>query len=171
MTGARWRAAVAVSVASAGLASAPGRGLRASDVETLQGTWRVIDARARMLNEPAMIIDGMVGRGTIIFTGHQVTMRELGDSDRATYEFTLDTMAVPRRIRLVDPTVADSGRWTGIYRIRGDTLRLSLPVEHYSARPIPPASFNGTNTVAYIFLRDSSSRTERQLKPGIDSRR
>ena len=110
-----------------------------------------------MSNEPAMIIDGMVDRGTIEFAGNRVTMRELGHADVATFEFTLDTLVSPRRIRMIDPSTADSARWTGIYRLSGDTLRLSLPIEHYSDRPIPPPSFNAPNTVAYTFRRDRVS--------------
>lgn len=154
----RWRAVITTGMSAAAMGLTSGLSQPASDLDRLQGTWRVVDARARMSNEPAMIIDGMVGRGTVVFLGTQVTMRELGDSDRATYEFRLDTIAKPRRIHLVDPAVPDSARWAGIYRISGDTLRLSLPVEHHSDRPIAPASFNGPNTVAYIFRRDSIPR-------------
>lgn len=123
-----------------------------ADRDVLQGTWRVVDARARMSNEPAMIIDGLIDRGTIAFNGDTVTMRQLGNTDLAAYAFTLDTAASPRRIRLVGQI--DSVRWTGIYRITGDTLRLSLPIEHFSDRPTPPASFNAPNTAAYTFKRD-----------------
>src|SRR5437868_15317832 len=79
---------------------------RQTDVDRLQGTWRVSDARARMSNEPAMIIDGMVDVGTIEFAGNKVIMRQLGNADLETYEFTLDTSASPRRIRLIDISVA-----------------------------------------------------------------
>jgi uncharacterized protein (TIGR03067 family) len=124
-----------------------------SDQDVLQGAWRAIDARARMSNEPAMIIDGIVDRGTVEFIGSTIVMRQLGNTDAATYSYTLDTLTRPRRIRLFDATMPDSGKWTGIYRINGDTLRLSLPVEHFSDRPVPPVSFNGPNTVAYTFTR------------------
>jgi len=125
-----------------------------TDQDALQGSWRVTDARARMSNEPAMNIDGLVDRGTIEFVGNKVTMRQLGNADLVTYEFTLDTLASPRRLNLIDPTAPDSAKWTGIYRISGDTLRVSLPIEHYGDRPVPPASFNAPNTAAYTFRRD-----------------
>jgi uncharacterized protein (TIGR03067 family) len=126
---------------------------RTQDRDALQGTWRVIDARARMSNEPAMIIDGLVDRGTVEFRGDTVILRQLGSGDRAVYIFNLDTARRPRQIRLVDPTAADSGRWTGLYRVASDTLRLSLPIEHFSNRPVPPADFNAPNTAAYILTR------------------
>ena len=129
-------------------------GLTVGDQETLQGIWRVTDARARMSNEPAMIIDGMVDVGTVEFSGDTIVMRQLGHGDVMTYRFTLDARAVPRRIRMVDPGAADSGRWVGIYSVSGDTLRLSLPIEHFSDRPIPPPSFNAPNTAAYTLRRD-----------------
>jgi uncharacterized protein (TIGR03067 family) len=128
-----------------------------ADQDVLQGTWRVVDARARMSNEPAMIIDGLIDRGTIEFAGTRVTMRQLGESDFASYDFTLDTLASPRRLRMIDLAARDSARWTGIYRVSRDTLRLSLPIEHYSNRPVPPAGFNSPNTVAYTFKRDRPS--------------
>lgn len=131
------------------LAATAGRGQT-----PLQGTWRVIDARARMSNEPAMNLDGMVGSGTVDVAGRTIIFRGLGHGDAGRYSFTLDSTATPRRIRMVDATAPDSGRWVGIYRITGDTLRLSLPVEHFSDRPIPPTGFNAPNTVAYTFLRD-----------------
>src|SRR6185436_1784534 len=125
-----------------------------SDLDALRGSWRVIDARARMSNEPGMIIDGLVDRGTVEFSGDTITMRQLGNTDLASYAFVLDTVASPRRIRMVDSTTPGGVRWTGIYKITGDTLRLSLPIEHFSDRPVPPASFNAPNTAAYIFKRD-----------------
>src|ERR1051325_10703715 len=97
-----------------------------SDQAALQGTWRAVDARARMSNEPAMIIDGMVDRGTVEFTDTTITLRALGNADIATYSFAVDTVAVPHRIRMVNAALPDSGRWVGIYQISGDTLRLSL---------------------------------------------
>jgi uncharacterized protein (TIGR03067 family) len=106
-----------------------------------------------MSNEPAMIIDGIVDRGTVEFSGDTITMRQLGHADLAKYSFTLDTLAAPRRIRMFDATATDSARWVGIYRIARDTLRLSLPIEHFSDKPIPPASFNAPNTVAYTLIR------------------
>jgi uncharacterized protein (TIGR03067 family) len=125
-----------------------------NDFEKLQGRWRIADARARMSNEPAMIIDGLVDRGTIEFTGNTVTMRQLPHVDLASFTFTLDTLVSPRRLRMIDATAADSARWTGIYRITGDTLRLSLPISHSSNNPVPPAGFNAPNTAAYILRRD-----------------
>ena len=125
-----------------------------NDLEKLQGLWRVTDARARMSNEPPMIIDGLVDRGTIEFRGNTVTMRQLPHVDLASFTFTLDTIASPRRLRMVDTTAADSAKWTGIYRIIGDTLRLSLPISHSSNNPVPPAGFNAPNTAAYIFRRE-----------------
>ena len=124
-----------------------------SDQSALQGSWRVADARARMSNEPAMLIDGMVGTGTVEFASDTIRMRGLGHGDVLAYAFTLDTAATPRRIRMVDAAAPDSGRWVGLYRVSGDTLRLSLPIEHFGNRPIPPASFNAPNTAAYIFTR------------------
>ena len=126
---------------------------RVPDRTALQGTWRVVDARARMSNEPAMIIDGLVDRGTVEFAGDTVTIRQLANADWARYEFRLDTITSPRRILLSDRAAADGGRWTGLYRISRDTLRLSLPVEHFSDRPVPPADFNAPNTAAYILVR------------------
>ena len=129
-------------------------GLPRHDLEKLQGIWRVADARARMSNEPAMIIDGLVDRGTIEFSANAVTMRQLPHADLASFTFTLDTLASPRRLRMIDTTAADSARWTGIYRITGDTLRLSLPISHSSDNPVPPAGFNAPNTAAYLFRRE-----------------
>jgi uncharacterized protein (TIGR03067 family) len=120
----------------------------------LQGTWRVIDARARMSNEPAMTIDGMVGSGSVEFDGKTIRMRALGHGDVMTYSFTIDSSASPRRIRMVDGAAPDSGRWVGIFRITGDTLRLSLPIEHFGDRPVAPAGFNAPNTAAYTLLRE-----------------
>jgi uncharacterized protein (TIGR03067 family) len=139
-------------------AAVSGSGPALNDQDALQGTWRVTDARARMSNEPAMNIDGLVDRGTIEFAGTRVTMRQLGNTDAATFEFTLDTLASPRRLRLFDVARPDCGKWTGIYRISGDTLRVSLPIEHYSDRPTPPPSFNAPNTAAYTFRRDRSGQ-------------
>src|SRR3954466_13653840 len=85
------------------------------DLAALQGSWRVVDARARMSNEPAMNIDGLVDRGTVEFNGNVLTMRQLPHVDLASFSFTLDTLALPRRIRLVDQR--DSAKWTGIYRV------------------------------------------------------
>jgi uncharacterized protein (TIGR03067 family) len=124
-----------------------------SDRDALEGRWRVADARARMSNEPAMIIDGMIGTGTVEFTGDTIRMRGLGHGDALTYSFTLDSATTPRRIRMVDAAAPDSGRWVGIYRVSGDTLRLSLPIEHFGNRPIPATSFNAPNTAAYILTR------------------
>jgi uncharacterized protein (TIGR03067 family) len=137
-----------------GFALAAGLSSAAPAQSALQGTWRIIDARARMSNEPAMTIDGMVGSGSVEFDGRTIRMRALGHGDVMTYSFTIDSSLSPRRIRMVDPTVPDSGRWVGIYRITGDTLRLSLPIEHFSDRPVPPAGFNAPNTAAYTFLRE-----------------
>ena len=124
-----------------------------NDLEALQGTWRVVDARARMSNEPAMIIDGLVDVGTVQFIGNTITMRQLGNADLASYAFTLDTLASPRRIRMIDTLAPDSAKWVGIYRVARDTLRLSLPIEHFSDRPVAPASFNAPNTAAYTLVR------------------
>jgi uncharacterized protein (TIGR03067 family) len=132
--------------------------LAIGDLEALQGVWRVTDARARMSNEPAMIIDGMVDRGSVQFSGGTITMRQLGHGDVMSFRFTLDTRATPRRIRMYDATAPDSGRWVGIYSLRGDTLRLSLPIEHFSERPVPPPSFNAPNTAAYTLRRDRGGR-------------
>jgi uncharacterized protein (TIGR03067 family) len=129
-------------------------GRPASDYDALQGTWRVTDARARMSNEPAMNIDGLVDRGTIEFSGDTVIMRQLGHADLASFAFILDTTVAPRRLRMFDATATDSAKWTGIYHVAGDILRVSLPVSHDSQRPGPPASFNAPNTVAYTFRRD-----------------
>lgn len=133
------------------------------DLDALQGRWRVIDARARMSNEPAMIIDGVHDRGTVEFSGDTIRLRQLA-SDDAVYTFTLDTVASPRRIRMINAKVADSAKWTGIYRISGDTLRLSLPVEHFSNRPVPPTGFNAPNTAAYILKRDRIETTHGPLR-------
>ena len=125
---------------------------RPRDLEALQGTWRVVDARARMSNEPAMIIDGLVDRGTVEVSGTTITLRQLGNTDLASYSFTLDTTVVPRRIRLIDQR--DSARWTGIYRVSRDTLRLSLPISFDRDRPLAPPAFNAPNTAAYTFMRE-----------------
>jgi uncharacterized protein (TIGR03067 family) len=124
-----------------------------SDDAAIQGTWRVADARARMSNEPAMIIDGLIDRGTVEFSENTVTMRQLPHGDVLVHTFSLDTLGSPRRIRMIDTTAADGGRWTGLYRVTGDTLRLSLPISRDGSRPIPPASFNAPNTAAYILIR------------------
>jgi uncharacterized protein (TIGR03067 family) len=131
-----------------------------ADLDVLQGSWRVIDARARMSNEPAMVMDGIVDRGTVQFIGNTITMRQLGNTDLASYSFTLDTIASPRRIRMIDSAAADGARWVGIYRVARDTLRLSLPVEHVSDRPMAPTSFNGPNTAAYTLVRVPPPRDE-----------
>src|SRR3954464_7914048 len=99
-----WHVFALVAIAIAG------DGRARSDYEALQGSWRVTDARARMSNEPAMNIDGLVGRGTIEFSGNKVTMRQLGNADLVTYEFTLDTLASPRQLKTVDVSRADSSR-------------------------------------------------------------
>jgi uncharacterized protein (TIGR03067 family) len=124
-----------------------------ADRDALDGRWRVADARARMSNEPAMLIDGMVGTGSVEFSRDTIRMRSLGHGDVLTYSFTLDSAASPRRIRMVDAAAPDSGRWVGLYRVNGDTLRLSLPIEHFGNRPTPPTAFNAPNTAAYIFTR------------------
>jgi uncharacterized protein (TIGR03067 family) len=124
-----------------------------SDNAALEGTWRVVDARARMSNEPAMIIDGLIDRGTVEFTGNTVTMRQLPHGDFMVHSFSLDTLGSPRRIRMIDTTAADGGKWIGLYRVSGDTLRLSLPISRDGNRPAPPTSFNAPNTAAYILIR------------------
>ena len=80
-------------------AAQPSAANRVRDHDALQGVWRVIDARARMSNEPAMIIDGLVDRGTVEFRGDTIILRQLGSGDRAVYLFSLDTAGRPRRIR------------------------------------------------------------------------
>jgi uncharacterized protein (TIGR03067 family) len=130
-----------------------GRNYGLSDNAALEGTWRVVDARARMSNEPAMIIDGLIDRGTVEFTESTVTMRQLPHADLMTHPFSLDTLSVPRRIRMTDTTATDGGKWIGLYRVSGDTLRLSLPISRDGSRPVPPASFNSPNTAAYILTR------------------
>ena len=124
-----------------------------TDLDALQGTWRVTDARARMSNEPAMILDGDVGVGTVQFIADTVILRQLASTDLARFTFTLDTVSRPRRIRLVDGERPDSARWVGLYMVVGDTLRLSLPIEHFSDRPVAPTGFNAPNTVAYQLTR------------------
>jgi uncharacterized protein (TIGR03067 family) len=153
------RALHLVALAAAAVASvAPNRSVTEQDA--LQGAWRVIDARARMSNEPAMNVDGIVDRGTIEFDGSRVTMRQLASADLASYEFRLDTVASPRRLRMFDPAVPDSAKWIGIYRLSGDTLRVSLPISHDSGHPGPPLAFNAPNTAAYTFKRDRSERRQ-----------
>ena len=129
-----------------------------SDDLAIQGTWRVVDARARMSNEPAMIIDGLIDRGTVEFTGSTVTMRQLPHGDLMVHAFSLDTLAALRQIRMIDTTAADSGKWVGIYKVTGDTMRLSLPISRDGNRPVPPASFNAPNTAAYVLTRDRRPR-------------
>jgi uncharacterized protein (TIGR03067 family) len=124
-----------------------------ADDAALQGTWRVADARARMSNEPAMIIDGLIDRGTVEFRDSTITMRQLPHADFMMHAFSLDTVTFPRKIRMIDTTAADGGKWVGLYRVSGDTLRLSLPISRDGSRPVPPASFNAPNTAAYILTR------------------
>lgn len=124
-----------------------------SDDAALQGTWRVVDARARMSNEPAMIIDGLIGRGTVEFRDSTVIMRQLPHADFAAHPFFLDTLTFPRQLKMIDTTASDGGKWIGLYRVYGDTLRLSLPISRDGNRPSAPAAFNAPNTAAYILTR------------------
>lgn len=120
------------------------------DLERLGGWWRVVDARARMTNDAPAVVMSAQGRVTI----NPPTIDLLGFQDApdsVRYNFTLDTLASPRRILMVDR--ASGSKWTGIYRISKDTLWLALPIEHRGDRPVPPAGFSSPNTLALILVR------------------
>jgi len=128
----------------------------AGDHETIQGGWRAIDAHARIGTEPATTLEGVAGHGTITFAGNKVTMLDVGNGrdSSSTFAFTLDTVTTPRRIHLIGEGSPDGNRWSGIYRITGDSLRLSLPIEHWTDRPAPPTEFGAPNTVTLILKRE-----------------
>jgi hypothetical protein len=48
---------------------------------------------------------------------------------------------------------SEGNKWNGIYRISGDSLRIALPIEHFSDRPVRPVDFGGSNTIALILKR------------------
>lgn len=123
--------------------------VHAGDRETLQGRWEVSDARARLDSQP--VVDESKYHGTMVFTGNKVTMQILSFGDTSvTVAFTLDTTASPRRINLAQ----DGGTWAGVYRIMGDSLRVALPIEHWTDHPVPPTHFGASNTMTYILRRE-----------------
>ena len=123
--------------------------VHAGDREALQGSWLVSDARLRNDSGPALDVSKY--HGSMAFIDNKVTMRVpgMGDSS-ATLAFTLDTAASPRRINLAQ----DGGTWAGIYRITGDSLRIALPIEHWTDRPVSPTDFGAPNTMTYILRRE-----------------
>lgn len=125
--------------------------VRAGDRETLQGNWRVLDARIRL--DSGAALDESKYHGTIAFVANEVSMRIPGLDSSMTFAFTLDTAVSPRRINLAQ----DGGTWAGIYRITGDTLRVALPIEHWTDRPVPPTGFGAPNTETLILTRASTA--------------
>jgi uncharacterized protein (TIGR03067 family) len=124
--------------------------VHAGDQEALQGSWRVSDARIRLDSGPAL--DFSQSHGTLVFIDDKVTMRDVGMGDSSvTFTFTLDTSVSPRRINLA----GNAGfTWAGIYRITGDSVRVTLPVEHWNDRPVPPTDFGAPNTTTLILNRE-----------------
>jgi uncharacterized protein (TIGR03067 family) len=127
----------------------------AGDEEALRGTWQVVDARGRVGGETATVLTGIVAHGSIAFVGNKMTMRSIGSGmdSSSTFAFTLDTLASPRHIDMVGEGSSEGNKWNGIYRISGDSLRIALPIEHFSDRPVRPVDFGGSNTIALILKR------------------
>ena len=122
--------------------------VHAGDREALQGSWLVSDARVRNDSGPAL--DVSMYHGSMAFIDNKVTMQVPGMDSSATLAFTLDTNASPRRINLAQ----EGGSWAGIYRITGDSLRIALPIEHWTDRPVSPTDFGAPNTITYILHHD-----------------
>jgi uncharacterized protein (TIGR03067 family) len=127
----------------------------AGDQDVLQGSWQVVDARARVGGDTATVLADMVAHGTIAFVGNKMTMRGIGNGkdSSSTFAFTLDTSASPRHIDMVGEGSSEGNEWSGIYRITGDSLRIALPIEHFSDRPVRPVDFRGSNTIGLILKR------------------
>ena len=142
--------ALATIVAASAMATAA-----AGDQETLQGTWQVVEARARIADAAATSLSAAAWHGTIAFAGGNMTMRNVGGTRDSSYAFTftLDTSTSPRHIDLTAQGSAQGDRWAGIYRMTRDSLWLSLPIEHYSDRPVRPIDFGASNTIALILKR------------------
>jgi uncharacterized protein (TIGR03067 family) len=128
----------------------------AGDQKALQGSWQVVDARARLGSDTATALEDIAGHGTIIFVGNKVTLRDVGNGrdSSSTFAFTLDAAASPRRIDMIGEGPSQGNRWIGIYRIAGDSLQLALPIEHWTDRPVPPIDFGASNTMALILRRE-----------------
>jgi uncharacterized protein (TIGR03067 family) len=124
-----------------------------SDQEALQGVWHVAQWTARNVGQAPITLGDTVDLGTITFAGNEVTMRIIGLGDSHSFTFTLDTLASPRRIRLVGEGSIKGDQWSGIYRVGGDSLRLALPIEHWTDRPVPPTDFTASNTMAVSLTR------------------
>jgi uncharacterized protein (TIGR03067 family) len=122
-----------------------------SDHEALQGKWRVIDARARLDSEPATVATEGLRAGTIIFALNRMTMRDI--SGNGDFAFSLDTSTSPRRIDLLGEGSSSGMTWSGIYRVTSDTLRLSLPIEHWTDRHDYPKTFGGPNALTLLLAR------------------
>jgi uncharacterized protein (TIGR03067 family) len=129
--------------------------LAGGDREALQGSWQVMDARAEVGGGEAMVLTDIIALGTISFVSNKMTMRDIGVSKDSisTFTFMLDTAVSPRHIDMVGEGSSEGIKWSGIYRIMGDSLWLTLPIEHFSDRPDRPSNFGGSNTFALILRR------------------
>ena len=125
---------------------------RGSDLNDLQGRWRVI----ALAGEMAMPLHGIIGHGTITIVGDTMAMLGVGNADDAhdRFMFTLDTVPSPRHIDLVEVASAVREPWLGTYRLATDTLRLALPIEHGDGRSFRPLADDGPNTLGLILLRE-----------------
>jgi len=122
------------------------------DVMRIGGWWRVASARAHMTaNSPPTT---MAARGKVTLLMNTIDLLGVaGGPDSVRYTYTLDTLVSPRRILMTGTGSAAGAKWTGIYRISGDSLFLSLPIEHHNDRPLPPRDFTAANTLALILVR------------------
>jgi len=119
-----------------------------SDLDALQGVWRVVSGEMQGQPLPAEEIKEMNGQLTI--KGNNVTWKSSKDEDTGT--ITLDPAKKPKHIDITAKNLGNGKTVKGIYELNGDEFKVCMDPDS-SERPSDFKTKEGSGAMVLVFKR------------------
>jgi uncharacterized protein (TIGR03067 family) len=121
-----------VLVGLLGAAGGPAADRAGEELKKLEGTWKVVAMEVSGKPVPA----GKLPVEKFIIKGDQVVLRERGKDKKA--GIRVDPTREPRALDLLLPHGKERVTWKGIYALKGDELKICMPVAVAKGTSLPP---------------------------------